>query len=446
MMMRVFAQTAAFVLASSLLTLAAPAATPNDADAAYVALAHSYYYGNFAVDPIDATQLGVHDYDDQIGDFSAAGIAKQLATDHEYLAKLNAIDPSRLSASVALDRTLLKNTLLDDLLLNETLAQWRHNPDGYAQAASSAIFGVMSKDYAPLAKRMGFAIAREQLIPQMLRDAEANVTSVDAVTQRISAEDAEGAVDFYKTSVPQAFAAVPDPSLQGELKSANASAAAAMTAYASWIKSLKPTGTFAIGADAYRQRLLYEDGLDMPLDQYLAVGEKALAQTRAQFIAVARKINPHASPLQVYLSITRLHPPPNALLDTAQRDLLRLRAFVETKHIVTLPPDANIKVIETPPFERSTTSAAEDSAGPLETVATQAYYYVTPVDPSWSHQQQEDFLAQFNDFEFPIISAHEVYPGHFTNFRSTEAWTLASPASSQSVRSSPKAGHITASR
>jgi uncharacterized protein (DUF885 family) len=416
MMMRVFAQTAAFVLATSLLTLAAPAATPNDADAAYVALAHSYYYGNFAVDPIDATQLGVHDYDDQIGDFSAAGIANQLATDHEYLAKLNAIDPSRLSASVALDRTLLKNTLLDDLLLNETLAQWRHNPDGYAQAASSAIFGVMSKDYAPLAKRMGFAIARERLIPQMLHDAEANVTSVDAVTQRISAEDAEGAVDFFKTSVPQAFAAVPDASLQSELKSANASAAAAMTAYASWIKSLKPAGTFAIGSDAYRQRLLYEDGLDMPLDQYLAVGEKALAQTRAQFIAVARKINPHASPLQVYLSITRVHPPPNALLDTAQRDLLRLRAFVETKHIVTLPPGANIKVIDTPPFERSTTSAAEDSPGPLETVATQAYYYVTPVDPSWSHQQQEDFLAQFNDFEFPIISAHEVYPGHFTNF------------------------------
>jgi uncharacterized protein (DUF885 family) len=178
--MRVFAQTAVFVLASSLLSLAAPAATLNDADAAYVALAHSYYYGNFGVDPIDATHVGVHDYDDQIGDFSAAGIANQLATDHEYLAKLNAIDASSLSPSVALDRTLLKNTLLDDLLLNETLAQ---------------------------------------LIPRMLHDAEANVTSVDAVTQHISAEDAEGAVDFFKTSVPEAFAAVPDASLQGEISS-----------------------------------------------------------------------------------------------------------------------------------------------------------------------------------------------------------------------------------
>ena len=73
-------------------------------------------------------------------------------------------------------------------------------------------------------------------------------------------------------------------------------------------------------------------------------------------------------------------------------------------------------MIETPAFERTTTSAAEDSPGPLETVATQAYYYVTPVDPTWSAKQKEEFLAQFNDFEFPIISAHEVYPGHFTNF------------------------------
>jgi uncharacterized protein (DUF885 family) len=315
-----------------------------------------------------------------------------------------------------LDRTLLEYSLRDDLLLNDTLAQWRHNPDDYTQAASGAVFTVMGRDYAPLAKRMAFAIARERLIPPMLKEAESNVTTVDAVTQRIAVEDAAGSVDFFKTSVPEAFAQVADPGLRSQLKVANASVVSAMGAYATWIKRLKPSGTFAIGTDAYRKRLLYEDALDMPLDQYLAVGEKALAQTRSQFIATARKIDPKATPQQVYLAITRVHPPPGALLSTAQRDLTRLRAFVETRHIITLPPNANIKVIDTPPFQRATTSAAEDSPGPLETVATQAYYYVTPVDPSWSHRQQEEFLAQFNNFEFPIISAHEVYPGHFTNF------------------------------
>ncbi len=409
-------RTACILLALTLLAVT-PAPGPSaGADATYVALAQSYYAENFRLEPIGATEVGVHDYDDQVGDFSAAGVAKELAVDHEYLAKLEAIAPTSLSAGVSLDRTLLEYALRDDLLLNETLAQWKHNPDNYTQAASGAVFTVMSKDYAPLAKRMTYAIARERLIPQMLQDAEANTTSVDAVTQRIAVEDAAGAVDFFKSAVPQAFAQVDDPALQAQLETANGAVVSAMTAYTAWIKSLKPSGTFAIGADAYRERLLYEDGLDMPLGRYLAVGEKALAQTRAQFIATARKIDPHATPLAVYLSITHIHPPPSALIATAQRDLIKLRAFVEAKHIVTLPPNANIKVIETPPFERATTSAAEDSPGPLETVATQAYYYVTPVDPAWSREQQEEFLAQFNDFEFPIISAHEVYPGHFTNF------------------------------
>ncbi|MFY9718102.1 MAG: DUF885 domain-containing protein [Candidatus Cybelea sp.] len=387
-----------------------------NADSQYTALAQAYYSEIFRLNPIDATQVGVHDYDDRIGDFSAAGIDAQLKLDHTYLDRLAALDRASLSPSVALDATLLEYALRDDLLLNETLAQWQHNPDTYTQAASGAIFSVMSKDYAPLDKRLAFAIARERLIPAMLQQGEKNTTTVDAVTQRISAEDALGAVDFFNTSVPEAFAAVHDPTLQADLKSANGAAASAMTGYAQWIKSIKPQGSFAIGSDAYRKRLLYEDGLDMALRAYLAVGQQELQRLRVAFIATAKKINPNATPLQVYLSITRIHPPPDALLPTAQRDLVRLRAFVETKRIVTLPPNANIKVIETPAFERTTTSAAEDSPGPLETVATQAYYYVTPVDPSWSAKQKEDFLAQFNDFEFPIISAHEVYPGHFTNF------------------------------
>ncbi|HEX4014521.1 MAG TPA: DUF885 domain-containing protein [Candidatus Cybelea sp.] len=406
----------AAALIAALLGAAPATQSAGTADSQYESLAKAYYDVSFRLSPIEATAVGVHDYDDQIGDFSAAGVATQMKSDHDYLGKLATIDRANLSPSVALDATLLEYTLRDDLLLNETLAQWRHDPDDYTQSASAAVFTVMSKDYAPLEKRLGFAVARERLIPAMLAEGEKNITSVDAITQQISAEDAAGSVDFFKTSVPQAFEGVRDASLQAQLKKANDEAAGAMAGYARWIKTLKPNGTFAIGADAYRKRLLYEDALSMPLDQYLAVGERALAQTRAQFIATARKINPHATPLQVYLSITKIHPAPDALLSTAQRDLVRLRAFVEAKRIVTLPPNANIKVIETPPFERATTSAAEDSPGPLETVATQAYYYVTPVDPTWSAKEKEEFLAQFNDFEFPIISAHEVYPGHFTNF------------------------------
>jgi len=441
-MIKAVMHSVSLLLASSVLAAASPA--PSNGDAAYAALAQNYYTESFALSPIYATELGVHDYDSQIGDFSAQGITKGLDLDRTYLAKLDAIDPATLSASVALDRTLLEYSLRDDLLLNDTLAQWRHNPDDYTQAASGAVFTVMSKDYAPLAQRMQYAIDRERLIPPMLQQAKANVTTVDGVTQRIAAADAAGSVDFFKSSVPLAFASVKNAQLQSELKAANAAVMSAMSAYAAWIKTLKPSGTFAIGANAYKQRLLYEDALDMPLDQYLAVGEKALGQTREQFVATARKINSKATPTQVYLSITRIHPKPSALLATAQRDLTRLRAFVDAKHIITLPADANIKVIETPAFERTTTSAAENSPGPLETVATQSFYYVTPADPTLSRAEQEQFLAQFNDFEFPIISAHEVYPGHFTNFAIDRRLNLS--LTRKLSQSLPKAGPTTANR
>ncbi len=57
-----------------------------------------------------------------------------------------------------------------------------------------------------------------------------------------------------------------------------------------------------------------------------------------------------------------------------------------------------------------------DSPGPLERVATQAFYNVTPVNPHDPPKVQEQYLEAFNDYERPIISAHEVYPGHFVNF------------------------------
>ena len=385
-------------------------------DAAYVALAKAYFAQSFAEGPIGATQVGVHTYDAQLGDFSAAAFRKHLADDAAWLAKLSAIDRATLSPEVKIDATLLDSSLRDDLLLNGTLGQWQHNPDTYTGAASGAIFVLMGRDFAPLATRLASATARERQIPAMLADARKNTTTVDKITQEIAAADAAGSVDFFKTSVPQAFGAVKDAKLQAAFEKANSAAAAAMTSYAAWIKGLKPSGTFAIGNDAYRKRLLYEDGLDMSVADYLTVGKRALAQTRAQFVAIAKQIDPHATPLQVYLSITKVHPKASDVRAVATRDLARLRAFVEKKQLLTLPADANIKVIDTPAFERATTEAAEDSAGPLETKATQAFYFVTPVDPKWNKQQQEDFLAEFNDFEFPIISAHEVYPGHFTNF------------------------------
>jgi uncharacterized protein (DUF885 family) len=406
----------------ALVTLAALAgATPMYAGAAgaghqFRALAHEFLYYGFKEFPTNASRAGFHAYDAQLEDMSAAAIANRISAEQSYLAKFVAIDPKALTANDALDRTLIINFIRDDLLSSMTLQDWRHNPDVYTGLASGTIFILVSRDFAPLSTRLKDAIARERAIPNLFVQAQKNLTTVDSATQEIAAEQAAGSAGFFAQTVPMAFAGVHDAALQAQLKDANAAVIASLQSYVTYIKAIKPSGTFAIGRDAYEKRLQYEDALNMPVEQYLGYGERALAKTRVWFIATAKKINPNQTPQQVYASLAKVHPKPAQLLQVARNDLARLRAFVVNKHILSLPPNANIKIIPTPPFERAFITAAEDSPGPLETVSTQAYYFVTPVDPKWPVARQEGFLAQFNDYQFPIISAHEVYPGHFTNF------------------------------
>lgn len=57
-----------------------------------------------------------------------------------------------------------------------------------------------------------------------------------------------------------------------------------------------------------------------------------------------------------------------------------------------------------------------DASMPFETKATESYYYVTPVNAAWTSQQKDDWLKMFNKYTTDIVSIHEVYPGHFTQF------------------------------
>ncbi len=398
---------------------AAPVWADSTADAAYTRLAARYFAENFAANPPQATAAGVHSYDKQIGSYGARDYAAELARDRRYLAALNALDVDGLSPDVALDRTMLVNSLRDDLLLNGTMALWRHRPDQYAQLASFAIYSLIERDFAPPDVRLRAVIARENSFAPLFAQARANLTSVDHESANLALGDVRGSIGFLEHDVPSALVGVGSTGERAALRRSTARAVAATRAFVAWLAHgfvAHPSGTYAIGAVNYSARLKYEEGIDMPLDAYLAVGERALAATHARMVTTAHEIDPHASVEAVVARVLRVHPTAAQLMPDAQADLVKLRAFIIAHHIIDLPPDANIKVTETPAFERSTTVAQMDAPGPLETVATQAYYNVTPVDPHDSRKDQELYLQTFNDFERPIVSAHEVYPGHYTQY------------------------------
>jgi hypothetical protein len=399
--------------------VASPATTQAPAgasDASYAAIATGYFFDGFKESPSSATSTGVHAYDTQLDDVSAAAYARHLAREANVLGQVRALDASALSSEVAIDRTMLENAILDDELLVGELAQWRHDPDIYVGIASGSIYSLIERRFAPPATRLAAAIARERQIPRLLAQGRANLRAVDAATKTVAALDASGAASFIGDDVPIAFAGVGDAKTRAAFRASTAAAKAAMLGFAAYVRAIVPSGTFAIGPYAYERRLRYEDSLTIPVSAYLAIGERALAHDRARFIATAHAIDPKAPVLVTYRTLALKHPAPSRLLVAAAADLAKLRAFIVAHDIVTLPAEADISVIATPKFERSFITAQEDPPGVLERVATKAYYNVTPPDPTWPLARQNGYLAQLNDYQRPLISAHEVYPGHFVNY------------------------------
>src|SRR6185369_10284774 len=99
-----------------------------------------------------------------------------------------------------------------------------------------------------------------------------------------------------------------------------------------------------------------------------------------------------------------------------RKNLEAIRQFVSDHRIVTIPSDVRAKVEETPQYLRATSFASMDTPGPFETKATEAYYYVTPVEPDWTPKQKDEWLTAFNYYTTDIVSVHEAYPGHYVQF------------------------------
>jgi uncharacterized protein (DUF885 family) len=172
-------------------------------------------------------------------------------------------------------------------------------------------------------------------------------------------------------------------------------------------------GSFAIGADNFRKKLLYEEMIDIPLAKLLAIGEANLQRDLDAFVETAGRIDPKKTPAQVMESLANDHPGEEDLIPAAQRTIEGIRQFIIDKRIITVPSDVRPKVVETPAFVR--VFAAMNTPGPYEK-STEAYYYVTPTEKNWSARRKEDHLRYFCYPSLKVITIHETFPGHYVQF------------------------------
>jgi uncharacterized protein (DUF885 family) len=156
-------------------------------------------------------------------------------------------------------------------------------------------------------------------------------------------------------------------------------------------------------------------------EQILAIGLRELKREQETFAKTAAQIDPTRPPIEVFKSIQREHPSAEALLPDTRKHLEMIRQFLVQRDLITFPSDVRVRVEETPRYERATSFASMDSPGPFETKATEAYYYVTPVEPEWDARKREEWLTAFNYYTTDVVTIHEAYPGHYVQYLHLQA-------------------------
>jgi len=393
---------------------------PSSSNAAFMQLADDYFDTFFFPEnPSEATQLGIHTYDDKLENYSKAGINREIATLKKFEAKVNAINPAQLDEQTQGDRELVLNEIRSQLLSLQTIRLWEKDPDTYSTGITNSAFVLMKRQFASANDRLRSLVAREKLMPAVLQEAHKNLKNPPKIYTEITLEQLPGVVKFFQNDVPAAFVNANDEVLKKQFTETNAAVIKALMDYQAWLKKeVLPhsQGDFRIGKTTFEKKLKYDEMVDTPLDKLIALDMANMRQNQKEFARIAKEIDPTKTPQQILAALTSDHPAPEKLLDSFSAKFNNLIKFIQDKKIITIPSDVQPIMEESPPFLRAITSASMDTPGPFEKTAKEAYFNVTLPDPTWSQQKINDFMTTFNYPSISNTAVHEAYPGHYVQF------------------------------
>lgn len=427
------ASLALALVACSPLALAAKpvagSAAPHPADARFETLARKIIDGYLRLNPEAATQLGDHRFDTRLSDLSAKGLETSRAWMKAQRAALLAIPEKSLSPGNQVDRAILLDQMDGGLFQLDDLKFWRSNPLAYNPG--DAIYGLLSRDFAPLPKRMASVKARLLLIPGLLKAAKANLQNPPRIYTETAIQQFQGALGMVKGEVGDS---AKQAGMADDLAPAQAQAAKALEDFITWMKTdLLPrsNGDFRIGKDAFRKELRYTLNSDLSMEDILRRAEVGLISTQAEMLVVAKPLfasyfpgrvesDPKVIIKAVLDKIAEKRPTNDTIVALATEDLKQATAFVREHKIVSVPTEP-VKIIVMPEYQRGVAVAYCEAPGPLEAHGS-TFFAISPTPADWKPDRVASFFKEYNEAMVQDLTVHEAMPGHYLQLAHSNAF------------------------
>ena len=353
--------------------------------------------------PPMATFLGIHRYDHLMPDGSRGFIDKVTRRLKHYRRRFEGFDESDLGKD-AMDLRLAKDALDLELFDMEEWRLWSKFPSG-GDDIGEALFPLFTRDFAPAQERMRSISERIRRSSQFLDEMKERLEDPVKIYCEIGLQSARMMPAFLGVIQAEAQKSLGKDDFDS-LVAGTERLEEALKDYSSWIEGeMRDAGKeFAIGRERLARRLKLR-GVEVDVDEILALGYRYLEEEKRKLKALAKEISPGKSVEEVNKELKKHHPKNyEEALERYREDILRARRFVVEKDFATIPEKEELRVMETPTFLRHVIPFAAYMSPAKFEEKQLGIYIVTP--PSG------ESLEEHNYYSISNTSIHEGYPGH----------------------------------
>jgi hypothetical protein len=332
--------------------------------------------------------VGRHEYDGRVEDLSPEGVRAALArvggrSEPEQ-------DPHDEAQLAAFER--LVRLELGELELH------RSNPLYHIAALDVSCY---DRDYAPEAER---AEARRRHLAAWPDAVDAAVAALD----RVAAPVAEALLPAARGLTAGLEESEGDPVVERALE--------AHKRLAAHLEAAADGGhrDTALGRGPLERLLGAGEALEVDLGRLEERADAERDRLRALLEEACGRLAPGRPTAEVVAGLLVDHPDAAGVLREAEAMTAESIAFTLERDLVP-GLDGSCLVAPAPPSRRWAL-AMMSWAAPYEADAP-SRYYISPPDPDWPADEQDDWLKVFSRTTLPAITVHEVAPGHFAHGR-----------------------------
>ena len=330
--------------------------------------------------------IGRHEYDGRVEDLSPEGVRAALAR----LGGPPEDDPHDEAQLAAFER--LARLELGELELH------RANPLYHVAALDVSCY---DREYAPATER---AEARRRHLAAWPDAVEAAVAALD----RVPAPVAEALLPAAKGLPADLDVQQADPVVERAVEAhkrlvAHLEAAAA-----------EGHPETALGRGPLERLLGTGEALEVDLGRLEERADAERDRMRAILDEACGRLRPGQPTAEVVAWLLEDHPDADGVLREAEALTAESIAFTLERGLVP-GLDGECLVAPSPPSRRWAL-AMMSWAAPYEADAP-SRYYISPPEPDWPAEEQDDWLKVFSQTTLPAITVHEVAPGHFAHGR-----------------------------